>query len=1063
MGKIYLIKGNQRRVTTDFIINKIEALHADERSSEYLFLGSSGGFLNEFREKVLERTEAIFNNHYKVINQYVVEEMKKIYKGKIHVDKSVLSALVLDVIEDDNAVNEMLKGGNGIVELFMTYYSVFNEYSSEHLLAESQWVEDDLIKIFAGIYAKFETLLQSNNMYSTYDAYRMFAEAIQNGDYVNKYQKKILFVDGFDDLSNLVRNFLAVFMNCFEETYITIPVDRFRNVMDYSFDEFITLCRSRNVMTSDTVKEIFVAGESAKPIEVMCDCFESGEIRNSEDSPLPIQVAEVQNPYEQIMLTASLVKQLVVQNKEELANIAVITRDINKAGALLADAFEKFGIPYRFEGDLSILDSINVNRLILPFRVFYSGFDPELLLSYVESGFVDLEGMTFADFERVFKSSGLGYVSRLKNKNFYFSSFKNRKNEWILKIKKYKTFLSERRQTLSSIIDEQFDELSELEAEFDLAERAEKIIRNMFHSLSEMFGSLKKIPVESYDAYFIKQLKLLDERQMISDSEFEQIALSGFFTDVLIELKRLFIVMKNEELIMVNPVEYWKYLNLILQNKTFHSSSFLENRCMIMDLEASRYRNKDIKIYIDVLDTKYPRSGINKIYEYFSVNGVSLQDSAIMREERNFLLSVRNTNKRIFLIYPIGDISGNQQIRSFYIDRFLGIDENKNMCDDYFIDVSKYGEYENFSVQNFLIDKLNRYDINSEIFGEICSKFSFNWEFIKSAVEQMEKNEDSAFMIQNLDSIKRLFGDTLSPSKFGVLRHCSKEFYFKYLMKIRFSQDETEGFDYTTEGQILHSVLHSVFLSLTERELLLENMEETDFQNFFETEVVQFISNEVKAKMFHPEKILFDAELFYFKKMILEFLIRYRSSKVLLSNPEPEKNEQLVFFPTEFEVGIEKKDMIRLFEDPEIYLIGKIDRIDKSKSGEQYIYDYKRSEGSARKENAFQLMLYAYAERMKGNPVSGMGFLPVKSKLKKVTGAFLTHDDEEDLYYLINRGKPDKEQVYTFDALKAEIIGRINKVFSGDLNPDEAINCFNCGLYDMGLCFLRKRGDSYQE
>jgi hypothetical protein len=68
---------NQRNEKTEYILKKIKTLHEENRSSEYLFLGSSGGFLHEIREKVLDKTDGIFNNNFKVINQYVVEEIKK--------------------------------------------------------------------------------------------------------------------------------------------------------------------------------------------------------------------------------------------------------------------------------------------------------------------------------------------------------------------------------------------------------------------------------------------------------------------------------------------------------------------------------------------------------------------------------------------------------------------------------------------------------------------------------------------------------------------------------------------------------------------------------------------------------------------------------------------------------------------------------------------------------------------------------------------------------------------------------------------------------------------------
>jgi hypothetical protein len=88
-----------------------------------------------------------------------------------------------------------------------------------------------------------------------------------------------------------------------------------------------------------------------------------------------------------------------------------------------------------------------------------------------------------------------------------------------------------------------------------------------------------------------------------------------------------------------------------------------------------------------------------------------------------------------------------------------------------------------------------------------------------------------------------------------------------------------------------------------------------------------------------------------------------------------------------------------------------------------------------------------------------MAFLPIKSKLKKISGAFLSYDEENDLYYILNRGKPDKKKAFSFEEMEREIIDKIQRVFSGNLNPDEETSCFRCDLEKTGLCFLRKCGD----
>src|SRR6056297_3528421 len=127
MTKIFLIKGPQRTDKTASIIENMFLKQKEHGAMCYLFLGSSGGFLHEFRERYIEKADAIFNTNFKVINQFVVEELIKYFPDRVHVDREMLSALVLDVLSDNSELKELLNSGIGIVELFLTYFNIVNE------------------------------------------------------------------------------------------------------------------------------------------------------------------------------------------------------------------------------------------------------------------------------------------------------------------------------------------------------------------------------------------------------------------------------------------------------------------------------------------------------------------------------------------------------------------------------------------------------------------------------------------------------------------------------------------------------------------------------------------------------------------------------------------------------------------------------------------------------------------------------------------------------------------------------------------------------------------------
>src|SRR6056297_451892 len=569
------------------------------------------------------------------------------------------------------------------------------------------------------------------------------------------------------------------------------------------------------------------------------------------------------------------------------------------------------------------------------------------------------------------------------------------------------------------------------------------LLDEVFEILGVLFSSMRQRPFRDYYDYFIYLYKKLEQKGFISNDTFEQLSLKVFFEDVLPSLKHFFVITKKAKKPMTRPTDFWKCLSLFLENKQLHSSEFIENKCLIMDLESSRYRKTDIRIYVDFLESHYPRIVFNKVYDMLLVNGTPFIDMYLKREERDFLLSLRNANKKVVFVYPQGDINGIPYNRSFYIDRFLKIfsNEKESTEEPFFINTEKINYLNDYAVKDFLISKLDKIQLKDEKFIQLCSEFGYDWDLIKKKVSLLQKNFETAFIVENKSLIPSLFGKTLSASKFGVLKNCYQDFFYQYILKVRTIMEEKEGFDYFVEGQILHSIMHSVFSELTKRNALLENFQASDLNDFFKKTVLGFIRNEIKAKMFHPETILYEAEVSFFSKLIQDFLEKYRVSKYVFSNPDPEKYGPSIFIPKKFEIEITQEDGIKFIADKEIYFIGKIDRMDINGSGDFFIYDYKRSSSSATKKSSHQLMMYAYAASQLFKIPEGMAFLPIISKKRKITGLCLKYEDEDGLF-LIQDARKDKE--LTFEGLLKEIDAKIEHVFQGDFNNNENVNCFGC-------------------
>ncbi len=1054
---------------TDFLLKRLHHVHKTDGPQSYLFLGSSGGFLRDVRERFLDYTEAIFNDRFKVIDQFVVEELMRNNSNMMHVGRDVLSALVLDVIDEDTNLGHLLNSGNGIVELFMTFYAFTKDSSPENVLAEIDASDDLLLKEFAGLYRKFCDHLATLNLFSTTDAYLMLPEIVANGFYKKGTFAKHLFIDGFNDLSRPIIDFLSRFVHLFEDITIHFPVDYDHHYTDETFAMFINRVVNNSRERDEDLKidyKLVDPVNDLSPVARFADAFEfDGVMEAGPDEASPVRIARVMNPHEEAQLCGATIKDLVLKGDYNYDEIGVVVRDLKRNSSLLTDVFEEMGVQYRFEGDETLLSSININRLILPFKTFYSGFDPEYLLAMVESGFSSMEDITFAGFEKVFKNARLSYCRNMPTtRSAYPRTIKARQQEWHSKLSDYRDFLTLKLASLQKSVEPDEKQKEELLTEIELVDKTQGVVRSLFNELKKLFGSTRKRFIEEYSDYFRKKADFFSGKGLISEDEFEQIALRSFFEDILPEYKRFMYVVNGQWELKIDPATYWKYLSIILENRRYHNSSFIENRIMIMDLEASRYRRKKIKLYLGFTDRNYPRIRINKITEDFnnffaSPDSMAVQEKSFQREERDLTLSIRNTERGVLFICPRGDISGRPYVPSSFLPRFLKVLKNFKEEDLYLKNEGAekgLKHYSDYSKKAFLLELLSGSEIsNDELFEnkriqQKIERLGYDWIRIKESLNAIEENMATVFTVEeNTEALKALFGNTLSPSKYGVLKNCARQFFFKYILRIDDEKEETLGFDFLDEGSILHAVLYRVFKGLSEDDLLLENLDEKAFHQL-QKELKTYVETEVQARMFHPEKILFEAELSYFNKMILTFLKKYRNADKTASNLNPKLlGEDTVFKPHEFE-KIVKRGTVQLLNEPEIFLTGKIDRIDRSVDGREFLIDYKRSNSSASKDNAYQLLLYSLARnQLSSSEVAGMAFLPIDNKnKKKITGAAFFYDPDENAFLL----NGNKKKQHTIDDLEQDIEFRLGKVFDGDFTFSGKPKCHFCGYKDMGLC-----------
>ncbi len=1060
--KLFIYKGSSKSGKTGQMLENLEKIHRNEGPDTYIFLGASGGHIRSVRERFLEIVGSIFNDQFKVIDQFVVEKIKEIEIDKTHVSSDFIAAISTDLVSDNSSLGELMKKGNGISNAFLKFYSLVKERKEEFMLAEIESSENAILKEFVGIYRKFQKEFESLNLYSTQDAYNIFSSLIRDNNISDlEIEEKNLFIDGFLDISEIL---LYLFLNLsfvFENIHIAFPVDESGKYIDDSFGKFYD--RLISLFPDAYVEEIDCDKNSIRgELQLYFDAVEkNGKYDASKLRYGRVEFLDSRNVYEEVYSVCSYVKYKILIEGYSPEEVAVVVRDNKKYGELISKVFEEMHVPCRFDGDEMLLNSININRLILPFKTFYSGFSPEYLMMMVESGYTDNSELSLEDFRSVASDAGLYDAKMIMFDEMQWpKNLESRKDEWNKKLERYGKFLKEKRSYSENSADR--DDISEaLDRRIEITERVKKTTYELFRLLGMRFSSQESRYAVDYDNYFREDYDMLISREMISFEESEKNAVEVLFDNLLPEISRLIFYLGRKNHGKLSPIRYWKYLKIMLETASYKKSSLIDNRVMILDVENARFRNKKIKVYVGMTDKYYPKIGLDDFLLDIPISDSDLKDEIIRRDFRDFIFSLRNTSECILFSKPLADLNGRPIFPSIYLKRLadtFGEDLDNRKADP------RFGEYHNYSKQAFMKKLLLEEKIDwrrEKETGRIFKMMDLDFDRIKKRSSILKDNIENSYKIDIRDTetneaLINIFGSTLSASRYKTIKECGRKFYLQNLLKVPTDDIRGFGFHPFEEGSILHAVLYKTFRIISDEGVLLEEMEEIKVRGLLENEVRKFVESEVKGRIYHQSAILLELESERILGIVENFFNRYRNEKAKNNPGKFEKSfySDVRFYPAEFEIEIEEHDNVKVYDKPEICLIGKIDRIDKSDSGYEFIIDYKSSDNSTSKSK-MQLFLYALARsvgRVEGT-VAGMTFMSLKSATKSVAKQFYLFNPDEGKYEnKSSKGKDDKSSLSEF----SEILRKdLAKIFSGELNYLDESNCLNCSFSKNGSCNLR--------
>ncbi len=493
------------------------------------------------------------------------------------------------------------------------------------------------------------------------------------------------------------------------------------------------------------------------------------------------------------------------------------------------------------------------------------------------------------------------------------------------------------------------------------------------NNLFKLLLSLNSLPDKAKIEEYINKFEEINEL-FIKDEKAK-----NFLSNVLNSLKEVELYKK-----LFNQIEYDEFVSII---ETFFKEENKENRIkgdtvFVVTPISAEANNFDYLFFLNLNSGDFPSTLKEEILATsVELNGLNYPYYLLMQQILNFV-NLLDKEKKIHLSFTASSVSSAERVPSIIIE------EIKRILNKEDIPLIKVSQEE--TLKDFYI-KYAKYIKN------VDKNLKEKWKKIQK-LEKIKK-EDFQF---NID-FKEIF--PVSATKFTTYAYCPYKFYLEKIIGIEVLEepDRTQ-------------------ISPQEKGILIHELLEKFYKNFEKNDLEKEIK---KIEKRYNEKII--EQLKYILPSYRPF--EERKANLLLN--------RLVEF-IRFDVGRLKKEQ----KKPEIleksyknrYFTGKIDRVDKDKAHNFYIYDYKTGKAPQNineeiKNKYIQLLIYK-------------DFLENEGKKVEEIGIFAINDSSGKYLYPIN----DKDSLNELKNYLKEILKELESKW---FYPKENEFCDWCQFLDI--------------
>ncbi|MBR0351069.1 MAG: PD-(D/E)XK nuclease family protein, partial [Clostridia bacterium] len=629
-----------------------------------------------------------------------------------------------------------------------------------------------------------------------------------------------------------------------------------------------------------------------------------------------IELFLAKNQYSEVENLAKQIINLIKKENYRYNEISVITKDLQQYSSLVRAIFSKYEVPVFIDEKRDLNQNIFIKYVLTVLEVLNKNFSYDSVISYIKSGFLDLEDDELFKFENYCTKWGIKYN---KWKNDFVYDKQNNEAE-----------INRFNEIRKSIV----EPLLNLKDKINKDKTAKNICLELYNFLIE----------QKIQEKLLTKMQELEDRNML-DLQTEYKKSYEIIISLLDDISDIF----DDEKMSID--KFTNCLKIGLKNSELSKIPATQDQVVVGDVDRSRSHKVKTIFIIGLNDGVFPSNNKQEGFlndndrELLKENGLELANTTIenlYEENFNIYKAFTTAEEKLYLSYASSDSNGKTLRPSMLIIKikkiFPGLLEKSDIINTNYTIANYMVTYEELLENIFNLQNNRQMDkIWYEVYNYYKSQNSWNLKLQNDLL-----GLDYTNIPQNIskENVEKLYGNTLntSVSRLEKYRSCPFSYYLQYGLNLK-EKEELKVQSFNT-GSFMHETIDTFFERVKEENIELPTL-------LAEEELIQkLVDKIIEEELELSKNAIFTATPKY--KVLVRRLkkIVARALKFIV--------EGLVYSEfelegTEVEFGKKGKyqPIILTLEDGKrVEITGKIDRIDtaKTENGKYLrIIDYKSS------------------------------------------------------------------------------------------------------------------------